>query len=261
MSDPKPLKFARVKEEVRAPSWLPGKDKPAQDVNRLEPPRVQVDEISGAEYREDADQGPTTIDWAVAANHNASLVPEPAAPSVSSEQYAALEEQLAAAHAELAAAQAKVQAQQAEIAQYRNEFVRAAVDLATARTEVVASIETQLLSLSVEIAEAILEEELQARPELHANFVDAALEQLAGERRVTLRCSPDAYDPIVETFGGTEFEVKRTRIEVVVDQALSGLGCILEGQNRRVDARLSERLDSIRGALLAENRKRSEAAS
>lgn len=260
MSDPKPLKFARVEERDRRPSWLPESGE-ATPLESLKPPRVGVASIEYAEYRPGFDNLPPGVVRSNAANANGAPGSEAAEQTVPASELEAVRAELAASQAELAQLQAQIGEHTAQLGRERERFARAALDMATARGEAIANAETQLLELAIGIASAIVDDALEERPELHKRLVDTGLSCLSGEDRVTVRCAPEAYDPIVETFGGDHFEVQGMHIEVSVDPSLTGLGCVLETADRRVDARVSERLAAVRAALLSENRRRQEVGS
>ena len=137
-------------------------------------------------------------------------------------------------------------------------FAEAALELAAARRHALGQLEGELLALSVEVARAIVETELQSDPSLHLRLAEAALESL-GEldaESVVLRASPAAYDAIVEAQGSDVLAVHGTRVEVRVDPGLHGLGCVVESGERRVDGRIEERLRAVRMAFEEEHRRR-----
>jgi hypothetical protein len=137
-------------------------------------------------------------------------------------------------------------------------FANAAVELAIARAATITVLEDQLLDLAIEVASALVERELEAAPELHAALARAALASLGDCSHVTLRTSHDGYQTICSAFGGEEVDVRGVRVHVIADDTIPGLGCVLDGENVRVDATVSERLRAVRRAFAEERRKSME---
>ncbi len=138
-----------------------------------------------------------------------------------------------------------------ELVAARAAFAEAAVALAAARPEFVAAQEPIVAQLALEIAEAILEDEVRERPELHRALARAALETIDLSVPARLRASRESYDAIVECFGGPRIEVAGRRVEVVLDAGLEGLGCIVDAGESRVDGRIRERIEAVRQAFAA----------
>ena len=137
-------------------------------------------------------------------------------------------------------------------------FANAAVELAIARAATVSLLEGQLLDLSIEIASALIEREVEREPQLHTALARAALASLGDSQRVTLRTSPDAFDTICQSLGGAEATVRGVHLTVLPDTSIPGLGCVVDGDNMRIDATVSERLRAVRRAFEEERRKSAE---
>jgi hypothetical protein len=137
-------------------------------------------------------------------------------------------------------------------------FASAAVELSIARSATMAVLEGQLLDLSIEVAEALIEREVEADPTLHAALARAALQSLGDSTSVTLRTSPDGFEAIVAALGGTEVEVRGVRVQIVSDATIPGLGCVVDGDSVRVDASVGERLRAVRRAFEEERRRAME---
>ncbi|HTU62316.1 MAG TPA: FliH/SctL family protein, partial [Polyangiales bacterium] len=134
----------------------------------------------------------------------------------------------------------------------------AALELAVARTATLTVLEGQLLDLSIEIAESLIERELEQHPELHSTLARAALASLGDADRVTLRTSPDAFEAICQQLGGPETTVNGVHVTVHADDTIPGLGCIVDGESVRIDATVAERLRAVRRAFEDERRKVAE---
>ena len=139
-------------------------------------------------------------------------------------------------------------------------FANAAVELAIARAATLALLEGQLLDLAIEIASALIEREVEREPKLHAALARAALSSLGEASGVTLRTSPEAYETICQTLGGAEANVRGVHLQVIADASIPGLGCVVDGDNMRIDATVSERLRAVRRAFEEERRRNAESS-
>jgi vacuolar-type H+-ATPase subunit E/Vma4 len=137
-------------------------------------------------------------------------------------------------------------------------FASAAIELAIARAATLAVLEGQLLDLAIEVAEALIEKEVETDPKLHVALARAAMQSLGDATSVTLRTSSDGFETIVAALGGTEVEVRGVRVHIVSDPTIPGLGCVVDGDSVRVDASVSERLRAVRRAFEEERRRAAE---
>ena len=139
-------------------------------------------------------------------------------------------------------------------------FANAAVELAIARTATINLLEGQLLDLAIEIASSLIEREVEREPKLHATLARAALSSLGDASGATLRTSPEAYETICQTLGGAEANVRGVHLQVIADATIPGLGCVVDGDNMRIDATVSERLRAVRRAFEEERRRNAESS-
>ena len=137
-------------------------------------------------------------------------------------------------------------------------FANAAIELGIARAATLAVLEGQLLDLSIEIASVLIERQIELEPELHATLARAALNSLGDATQVTLRTSPDAFHHVCDVLGGEHADVRGVCVSIVSDVTIPGLGCVVDGENMRVDATISERLRAVRRAFEEERRKTAE---
>jgi hypothetical protein len=133
-------------------------------------------------------------------------------------------------------------------------LIEATEALATARTELLAHAEGELVELAVEIARSILGAELESRPELHRALVRAGLELLGGETTPRVRLSPESFDAILTATGSRTIEAHGQRIELEPDPSVRGAGALLDAGSASVDGRLDTRLERVRAALLVARR-------
>lgn len=114
-----------------------------------------------------------------------------------------------------------------------------------------AGIESQVVKLSVEIAEKILRHELQSHPEAVLEIVKLALLQLTDRDSIALRVSPhDAElikqhrEAIRDAAGGIR------QIEIIEDRRVDRGGCIAESSSGSLDARVSSQLSEVTRAFM-----------
>lgn len=114
-----------------------------------------------------------------------------------------------------------------------------------------AGIESQVVKLSVQIAEKILRHELETNPEAVLEIIKLALLQLTDRDSITLRVSPyDAElikqhrDAIRDAAGGIR------QIEIVEDRRVDRGGCVAESSSGSLDARVSSQLSEVTRALM-----------
>jgi hypothetical protein len=139
--------------------------------------------------------------------------------------------------------------------EHEEAFANAALELAAARAGAINELEGQLLDLAIEIASALVEREVEASPDLHAALARAAIASLGDSTHVVMRTSPQAFETICAALGGNETSVRGVHVEIVADEAVPGLGCILDGDNVRIDATVAERLRAVRRAFEDDRRK------
>lgn len=133
-------------------------------------------------------------------------------------------------------------------------FAEAAAELAAARARVIASMEGQVIDLAMEVASAIVEQTIEADPELHGALARAALRTLGDPSSARLRAGRESYAAIVEVFDEPAVRLDEIRVSVELDASIDGLGCVADNDRAQVDGRLSERLRAVRRAIEDERR-------
>jgi hypothetical protein len=141
-------------------------------------------------------------------------------------------------------------------------FAQGALELASLRARVLSSIESELLSLAVHIAETIIEREVTLDPSLHTTLARTAVLALGDTQSARLRVSRAAYKAISELYGEAAIDVDGVRVEVSMDASFEALSVVAEAGPSRVNGRLNERLTAVLRAMEAEHRRNNaEAAS
>jgi hypothetical protein len=249
MSEARPMQFPRLEETVKRPDWMETRsgpvrtllahircDEPEQSQQRA-PNEPDFDPTQAYDNASSASQQDVQLDEKVMSR----LPPPPAIGSL-------------IPGARSAPPPANDTGQEL-LREHAQQFANAAIELAAARAAALAGLEGELLDLSIEIASAIIEREVTREPALHAALSRAALGSLGDATQVTLRTSPEAFNTIVASLGGEHTEVRGVRINVLADINIPGLGCVVDGDNVRIDATVSERLRAVRNAFEEERRK------
>ena len=244
LSDPKPLRFARVEEGEQVPEWVKAaQDKVGTHVRPLELSQVPVDSIAAApDAAKDKQRSAASRPRAggrTPPHPDKRSLPPPGPKQVSPR-----------------APEPRVDpALEAQLREATGHFAQAAKDLATARSEALSEVEGQLLDLVIRLSEVIIERELESDPALHRVLVRAALDCLGGEREVTLQVSEASHAVLQEVYGGCQFESQGIIVKIAKKPGLTGLGCIAETGHVRIDGRITQRLQAVRRAFEEERRR------
>lgn len=132
----------------------------------------------------------------------------------------------------------------------------AVAELALAREKAVTVAEDEIGSLAFEIAEAILQRELELSASPGREAVARALRLVPPQVEVTVRLHPDDVDVVVAELAaeggivdGVGVDDEGRRISFVPDEAIQPGGCVAEAGACRVDAQLSTALSRVKRSL------------
>ena len=111
-------------------------------------------------------------------------------------------------------------------------------------------IEPELVRLAVSIAEKILDQELELRPELVVDMVRSAMKRLRDRERLIVRVNPRDFEQVRSARDDLIGAVDGVRkLEVVEDRRVDPGGCVIESQNGTLDARIRTQVGEITRAL------------
>lgn len=114
-----------------------------------------------------------------------------------------------------------------------------------------ASIEPQIVKLSVEIAEKIVRHELESQPEAVLEIIKLALLQLTDRDSIALRVSPQDAEMIRQHQAEIRDAAGGIRqIEIIEDRRVDRGGCIAESSSGSLDARVSSQLSEVTRAMM-----------
>jgi flagellar assembly protein FliH len=110
--------------------------------------------------------------------------------------------------------------------------------------------ERQVIDLALQIAQKLVEREIQNVPDLAVGVIRAALEEMDARTSVRVRVNPEdaellrrQWDEVVPPVIGAD------RAELVVDPRVRAGGAIIETAQSQVDAQLESKLVQLTGAL------------
>jgi type III secretion protein L len=118
------------------------------------------------------------------------------------------------------------------------------------RDQALASVERDLLRLSVKIAEKILGRELKSDRKAIVDIVANALRQARRNEMITVRVNP-ADLPVIEEHGQRlERSGREKFLDIVPDPLVATGGCVIESESGAIDAQLETQLRVLERALL-----------
>lgn len=111
-------------------------------------------------------------------------------------------------------------------------------------------VEPELVRLAVSIAEKILDQELELRPELVVDMVRSAMKRLRDRERLRVSVNPRDFEQVRSARDDLIGAVDGVRkLEVVEDRRVDPGGCVIESQNGTLDARIRTQVAEITRAL------------
>jgi flagellar assembly protein FliH len=117
-----------------------------------------------------------------------------------------------------------------------------------ARTEAATLLESRAADLSVLVAERILGETLEARPEHVLSVVGSALRRVVETERLILDVNPDDADR-VRAWVSDGGESRLAQLEVRAERRVAPGGCVVRSAEVEIDARVASQLDRARDVV------------
>jgi flagellar biosynthesis/type III secretory pathway protein FliH len=116
--------------------------------------------------------------------------------------------------------------------------------------EVLAALRLEVADLATEIAQVLIERELEHRPELHLELAAAAVRAL-GETAppVRARVSAETFEIVARSRGTGRIEVAGRSIQLEADPTVQGPGFHLDSGDASVDGTIETRLLRVRDRL------------
>ena len=137
-----------------------------------------------------------------------------------------------------------------DLSNYINDLLSAINGLKTARDELIKSSESQIVDLSLAIAEKIVQKKIELDPTIIKTVVEDSFNKISGSDRITFKINPsDAeifseFQPTIESrLIGVE------KITIQQDATIEQGGCIIETDLGFVDITIKEKLNIIAQTL------------
>jgi len=125
-----------------------------------------------------------------------------------------------------------------------------ATSLKAERAEFFDRIEPELVRLSVSIAEKVIGQELEMRPEIVVEMVRSAIKRLRDRESLRVSVNPrdvervkEAREDLISTVDGVR------KMEIVEDRRVDAGGCMIESPNGTLDARIKTQIGEISRVL------------
>lgn len=110
--------------------------------------------------------------------------------------------------------------------------------------------ERQVVDLALQIAQKVVEREVENMPDLAVNVIRAALEEMDARTAVRIRVSPDDEELLRRRWASVvPSGVAPERIELQVDERVQAGGAIIESTHGAVDAQLESKMAQLGAAL------------
>lgn len=113
-------------------------------------------------------------------------------------------------------------------------------------------IEPELVRLSVSIAEKVISQELELRPEIVVDVVRSAVKRLRDRESLRVSVNPSDVERVKEAREDLIHAVDGVRkMEIVEDRRVGAGGCVIESPSGTLDSRIRTQIDEI-GRVLGE---------
>jgi flagellar assembly protein FliH len=143
---------------------------------------------------------------------------------------------VAAAEVAMAASVARLAAMASSVHESHTAFFRSA--------------ERQVVDLALQIAQKVIEREVENMPDLAVNVIRAALEEMDARTAVRVRVSPDDEELLRRRWAQVvPAGVGADRIEIQADERVQSGGAVIETNHGEVDAQLESKLAQLGNAL------------
>ncbi len=110
--------------------------------------------------------------------------------------------------------------------------------------------ERQVVDLSLQIAQKVVEREVENMPDLAVNVIRAALEEMDARTAIRVRVNPDDAEVLQRRWASVvPSGVSAERIELQPDERIQSGGGVIETTHGQVDAQLDSKLAQLGNAL------------
>jgi flagellar assembly protein FliH len=110
--------------------------------------------------------------------------------------------------------------------------------------------ERQVVDLALQIAQKVVERELENMPDLAINVIRAALEEMDARTAIRVRVNPDDFELLQRRWSSVvPSGVSSERIELQPDERIQPGGGVIETTHGQVDTQLATKLEQLGNAL------------
>lgn len=111
--------------------------------------------------------------------------------------------------------------------------------------------EETIIDLSIYMAEKILKEQIERKPEHFINIVKGAISEIKDQSSITIFLHPHNYKAVMEEKSALETLLNGdTKLSIFVDHKLAENSCLIEHPLGQVDATVDTQLNEIRNVLI-----------
>jgi flagellar assembly protein FliH len=126
------------------------------------------------------------------------------------------------------------------------------------KKEIINSAEQEILELSTVIAEKILTQQIQIKPEILLNIIKSAVSQLKDKEEIKIIVNPALMQNMYEYAEELKSEIKGLKVlKIIEDKTIPPDGVIVECPESRIDGRLQSQVKEIVNNIMKEFSERS----
>lgn len=114
------------------------------------------------------------------------------------------------------------------------------------KKEIILSAEKELLELSIVIAEKIIKQRLEIKPEMITEIIKAAIKELKDKEEIKIIVNPALKDQLYNFSDELKASIKEMKIlKIIEDKTIHVNSAIIESPESRIDARLETQIAEI----------------
>ncbi len=121
------------------------------------------------------------------------------------------------------------------------------------KKEIINTAEKEIIELSAAIAEKIIRQQLEAKPELMLEIIKAAICQLSDKEEIKIIVNPSLTGALYELTETLKEEIRGLKsIKITEDKTIPVDGVIVESSDSRIDGRVNTQLSEIVRNMMSE---------
>ncbi len=144
--------------------------------------------------------------------------------------------------------------ERARLAALMENLTSAVHDLATSKLNLTESYENVLSDLSFRIAEAIIHQQIQDKPDVVKSSIRAVLDRVAREEDVRIRLNAHSFEAIESIKEDLKSSVRDGRLHFELDSNLPMGACVVESQSGEYASFVEEKIRILKEAIFGKNK-------